>query len=172
MASLLGSFCKFFFSIFVSIKFFALWDESANVFFRWSNHSSLWRAFKHDIRLIEGCIEIIILDQAMYFRELTMHICLRDLRNETSVRYFANAIEHYINLRKLDISHLKCIHNVSFTKDMLHLRGLCMDKCQNNSPDRELQGLLGTRGFRNWQWACAFSFSHYSSSSCMLELKR
>ena len=129
---------QIFFSIFVFFKLFSLWDESANVS---SGEATILRCgglFKHDIRLIEGFIEIIILHQAMHFRELTMHSCLRNLRSETSVGYFANAIEHYINLRKLDISLLKCTHNVPFTKDMLHLRGICIDKCQNNSPDRAL----------------------------------
>ena len=54
-------------------------------------------------------------------------------------------------------------------KNMLHLKGLCMDQSQKNSPDRALQGLLGTRAFRNCQWNCAFSFSHYSC--CVSELK-
>lgn len=50
-----------------------------------------------------------------------MHSCLRDLRNETSVAYIASGHEHHINLRKLDISHLECIHNVSFTKEHVAL---------------------------------------------------
>ena len=50
-----------------------------------------------------------------------MHSCLRDLRNETSVAYIASGHVHHINLRKLNISHLKCIHNVLFTKEHVAL---------------------------------------------------
>ena len=46
-------------------------------------------------------------------------------------------------MRNLNISFLKCVRNVSFTKDTLHLEELRMDLCQNNSPDSALQGLQG-----------------------------
>ena len=91
--------------------------------------------------------ENTIVQHAVHFRELTIHSCLRDLRNETSLEFIANGIGQCINLRNLNISFLKCIRDVSFTKDMLHLEELCMDQCQNISPDSALQGLQGHPNF-------------------------
>ena len=61
--------------------------------------------------------ENTIVQHAVHFRELTIHSCLRDLRNETSLEFIANGIGQCINLRNLNISFLKCIRDVSFTKD-------------------------------------------------------
>ena len=93
--------------------------------------------------LTKRSFENTVVQHAVHFRELTIHSCLRDLRNETSLEYIANGIGQCINLRNLNISFLKCIRDVSFTKDTLHLEELRMDQCQNISPDSALQGLQG-----------------------------
>ena len=94
--------------------------------------------------LTKRSFENTVVQHAVHFRELTIHSCLRDLRNETSLEYIANGIGQCINLRNLNISFLKCVRDVSFTKDTLHLEELRMDQCQNISPDSALQGLQAT----------------------------
>ena len=95
---------------------------------------------------------------------ISIHSCLRDLRNETSVEYIANGIGQCTNLRKLDISFLKCLRDVSLTKDMLHLEELCMDQCQNISPDSALQGLQGHPNLEKLSINLCFQFK-----SCQLQ---
>lgn len=133
-------------------------------FYRLSHHSSLWRIFEHDIWFTKSSFENTIIQHAVHLRELTIHSCLRDLRNETSVEYIANGIGECINLRKLDISFLKCLRDVSFTKDMLHLEELCMDQCQNISPDSALQGLQGHPNLEKLSINLCFQFK-----SCQLQ---
>lgn len=70
-----------------------------------------------------------------------MYSCLRDLRNETSVAYIASGHEHQINLRKLDISHLKCIHNVSFTKEHVALERV-MYGSKSKQPSETANGIV------------------------------
>lgn len=108
--------------------------------------------------------ENTIVQHAVHFRELTIHSCLRDLRNETSLEFIANGIGQCINLRNLNISFLKCIRDVSFTKDMLHLEELCMDQCQNISPDSALQRLQGHPNLEKLSMNFCFQFK-----SCQLQ---
>lgn len=130
-------------------------------FYRLSHHSSLWRIFEHNIWFTKRSFENTIIQHAVHFRELTIHSCLRDLRNETSLEYIAYGIGQCINLRKLDISFLKCLRNVSFTKDMLHLEELCIDQCQNISPDSALQGLQGHPNLEKLSMNLCFQFKSY-----------
>ena len=132
-------------------------------FYRLSHHS-LWRIFEHDMRFTKRSFENTIIQHAVHFRKLTIHSCLRDLRNETSLEYIANGIGQCINLRKLDISFLKCLRDVSFTKDMLHLEELCMDQCQNISPDSALQGLQGHPNLEKLSMNLCFQFKPCCSS--------
>ena len=133
-------------------------------FYRLSNHSSLWRIFEHDIWFTKRSFENTIIRNAVHFRELTIHSCLRYLRNETSLEYIANGIGQCINLRKLDTSFLLCLRDVSFTKDMLHLEELYMDQCQNISPDSALQGLQGHPNLEKLSMNLCFQFK-----SCQLQ---
>ena len=120
--------------------------------------------FEHNMRFTKTSFENTIIQHAVHFRELTIHSCLRDLRNETSLEYIANGIGQCINLRKLDISFLKCLRDISFTKDMLHLEELCMDQCQNISPDSALQGLQGHPNLEKLSMDLCFQFK-----SCQLQ---
>ena len=141
--------------------------------FYWlTHHFSLWRVFKYDIWFTKRSFENTIVQHAVHFRELTIQSCLRDLRNETSVEYIANGIGQCINLRKLDIQYLKCISDVSFTKDMLHLEELCMDQCQNISPDSALQGLLGHPNLQKLSMDLCFQFKSYQLQQLCVSAKK
>lgn len=141
-------------------------------FYRLSHHSSLWRIFEHDIWFTKRSFENTIIQHALHFRKLTIHSCLRDLRNETSLDYIAYGIRQCINLRKLDISFLKCLRDVSFTKDMLHLEELCIDQCQNISPDSALQGLQGHPNLEKLSMNLCFQFKSYQLQQLCVSAKK
>lgn len=141
-------------------------------FYRLSHHSSLWRIFEHDIWFTKRSFENTIIQHALHFRKLTIHSCLRDLRNETSLDYIAYGIGQCINLRKLDISFLKCLRDVSFTKDMLHLEELCIDECQNISPDSALQGLQGHPNLEKLSMNLCFQFKSYQLQQLCVSAKK
>lgn len=86
------------------------------------------------------------------------------ISTKRSKEYIANGIGQCINLRKLDISFLKCLRDVSFTKDMLHLKELCMDQCQNISLNSALQGLQGHPNLDKLSMNLCFQFK-----SCQLQ---
>lgn len=88
------------------------------------------------------------------------------------MEYIAYGIGQCINLRKLDISFLKCLRNVSFTKDMLHLEELCIDQCQNISPDSALQGLQGHPNLEKLSMNLCFQFKSYQLQQLCVSAKK
>ena len=87
-----------------------------------------------------------------------MHSCLRDLRNETSVAYIASGHVHHINLRKLNISYLKCIHNVLFTKEHVALERVIYGSMSEQQSGQSINRTAGYPSLQKLSMDLCFQF--------------
>ena len=106
-------------------------------------------------------------ERMIMVRELTIHSCLRDLRNETSLEYIANGIGQCINFRNLTSTPWN-------ESGMFHLLKTCCTwksyvwiNVKTSVMTVHYKVFRATLTLRNCQWTFAFSWSHVSCSSCV-----